>query len=216
MKYFIPLEPNNKYHIFNESVGSERLFRNDDNYAYFLKKFNEYISPIASTFSYVLIPNHFHFFIEIKSKTDLYEHYKQLEINKEKLIYKNEDELNYEEFVMQQFSNFFNCYTKSYNKRFERKGALFVDYVRRLLIKDETYSKNLVLYIHQNPILHKCCSSLENWKFSSFNSFYSNSPSKIKRETVIKWFGDLENFSQLHSIKNINFNNPTYKVLKTL
>jgi hypothetical protein len=63
MKYFIQLEPNNKYHIFNQAVGSEKLFRNDDNYIYFLKKFGQYISPIATTFCYVLIPNHFHFWV---------------------------------------------------------------------------------------------------------------------------------------------------------
>ena len=73
-----------------------------------------------------------------------------MEISKEKTIIKSEAELNYEEFVMQQFSNFFNSYTKSYNKRFNRKGALFIDYLRRTLVFDEEYLRNLVLYIHQN------------------------------------------------------------------
>jgi hypothetical protein len=205
MKYFIQLEPNNKYHIFNQAVGSEKLFRNDDNYIYFLKKFGQYISPIATTFCYVLIPNHFHFLIEIKGKNHLYEHYKQMEISKEKTNIKSEAELNYEEFVMQQFSNFFNSYTKSYNKRFNRKGALFIDYLRRTLVFHEEYLRNLVLYIHQNPIHHNCCLSLYNWKYSSYNSFFSDSPSKIERQEVVSWFGDLENFIHLHSIKNINF-----------
>lgn len=208
MKYFIPLEPNNKYHIFNQAVGSEKLFRNDENYIYFLKKFDEYISPIASTFCYSLIPNHFHFLIEIKEKSVLYNHYKQLEISKEKTTFKNEQELIYEEFVMQQFSNFFNSYTKSYNKRFNRKGALFIDYMRRTLISNEEYLRNLVLYIHQNPIHHNCSLYLDKWRYSSYNSFFSNKPSKLKREEVISWFGDLENFIHLHAIKNINFIHP--------
>lgn len=208
MKYFITLEPNNKYHIFNQAVGSEKLFRNDENYIYFLKKFDEYISPVASTFCYSLIPNHFHFLIEIKEKSVLYNHYKQLEISKEKTIFKNEQELIYEEFVMQQFSNFFNSYTKSYNKRFNRKGALFIDYMRRVLISDEEYLRNLVLYIHQNPIHHNCSLYLDKWRYSSYNSFFTDKPSKLKREEVISWFGDLENFIYLHSIKNINFIHP--------
>jgi len=206
MKYFVPLEPNNTYHIFNQAVGNEKFFRNDENYQYFLKKFGEYISPIAKIFGYVLIPNHFHFLIEIKSKDLLYNHYKQLEISKEKSNYKNENELNYTDFVMQQFSNFFNSYTKSYNKRFNRKGALFIDYLRRVLVSEEEYLKNLVLYIHQNPVHHNCCLSIEKWKYSSFNSFFSNNPSRIERNEVISWFGDLENFIQLHSLKNINSN----------
>jgi hypothetical protein len=57
---------------------------------------------------------------------------------------------------------------------------------------------------------------LDDWKYSSYNSFFSEKPSMIKREEVVSWFGDLENFVHLHSIKNINFNNQTYKVFKTL
>lgn len=186
------------------------MFRNEENYKYFLKKFNEYISPIALTFSYVLIPNHFHFLIEIKDKNQLYNHYKQLEINREKSSYKTEGDLNYEDFVMQQFSNFFNSYTKSYNKRFNRKGALFVDYMRRVLISDEEYLRNLVFYIHQNPVHHNCCSAVDEWRYTSFNSFYSSKPSRIEREEVISWFGDLENFTFMHSLKNIIFNPNLY------
>jgi len=35
------------YHIYNRANGSELLFRNDENYLYFLKKYTEYITPIA-------------------------------------------------------------------------------------------------------------------------------------------------------------------------
>jgi len=205
MKYFIPLESGKFYHIFNQAVGSEKLFRNDENYNYFLKKFNEYISPIAYTFSYVLIPNHFHFLIEIKDKELLYNHYKQIEISKEKENFLSKNELKYEDFVMQQFSNFFNSYTKSYNKRFNRKGALFIDYLRRTLISDEEYLRNIVLYIHQNPIHHKICNRLEDWKYSSYNGILSEKQTLLERGEVINWFGDLENFIFMHTTKNIEY-----------
>jgi REP element-mobilizing transposase RayT len=205
MKYFIPLEAGKFYHIFNHAVGSEKLFRNDENYNYFLKKFNEYISPIASTFSYVLIPNHFHFLIEIKDKKELYESYRILESNKEFPKVKPETELDFEKFVMQQFSNFFNCYTKSFNKKHNRKGALFIDYLRRTLISDEEYLRNMVLYIHQNPIHHKMCNKLEDWKYSSYNSILSEKLTLLEREEVINWFGDLENFIFMHTVKNIEY-----------
>jgi putative transposase len=208
MNYFIPLEPSNTYHVFNCAVGNERLFRNDENYNYFLKKFKEYISPVANVFSYALIPNHFHFLLEIKDKVELYNHYKQIEISKGKTTYSNEKELVYEDFIMQQFSNFFNSYAKSYNKRFNRKGALFIDYLRRTLISEEIYLRNCVLYIHQNPIHHNCSANLENWKYSSYLSFLSAKPSMLDREEVVSWFGDLENFVYLHTFKSINFTQP--------
>ena len=205
MKYFIPLESGKFYHIFNHAVGSEKLFRNDENYNYFLKKFIEYISPIASTFSYVLIPNHFHFLIEIKDRKELYENYRILELNKELPKVKLETELDFEKFVMQQFSNFFNCYTKSFNKKHNRKGALFIDYLRRTLISVEEYLRNMVLYIHQNPIHHKMCNKLEDWKYSSYNSILSEKLTLLERGEVINWFGDLENFIFMHTTKNIEY-----------
>ncbi len=205
MKYFIPLESGKFYHIFNQAVGSEKLFRNDENYNYFLKKFNEYITPIASTFSYVLIPNHFHFLIEIKDRKELYESYRILESKKEFPKLKPETELDFEKFVMQQFSIFFNCYTKSFNKKHNRKGALFIDYLRRTLISDQEYLRNIVLYIHQNPIHHKMCNRLEDWKYSSYNSILSEKPTLLEREEVINWFGDLENFIFMHTTKNIEY-----------
>ncbi len=208
MKYFIPLEAGKFYHIFNHAVGSEKLYRNDENYNYFLKKFNEYISPIASTFSYVLIPNHFHFLIEIKDKKELYESYRILESNKEFPKVKPETEMDFEKFVMQQFSNFFNCYTKSFNKQHNRKGALFIDYLRRTLISDEEYLRNIVTYIHQNPIHHKMCTKLEEWKYSSYNSILSEKPTLLEREEVINWFGDLENFIDMHTTRNIEYSSP--------
>lgn len=204
MKYFIPLEPENKYHIFNHAVGTENFYREDDNYKYFIKKYVEYISPIASTFSFVLMPNHFHFLIEIKSKIVIYERYVFLELSKETPLVKSKNEIDYEKFVMQQFSNFFNSYTKSYNKKYNRKGALFIDYLRRSLIIDEIYQRNLVLYIHQNPIHHKFCNKLEDWKYSSYNSILSTKSTLIQRVEVINWFYDLENFVFMHTtLKNL-------------
>ena len=143
--------------------------------------------------------------IEIKDKKELYESYRILESNKKFPKVKSETELDFEKFVMQQFSNFFNCYTKSFNKKYNRKGALFIDYLRRTLISDEEYLRNIVLYIHQNPIHHKMCNKLENWRYSSYNSLLSEKPTLLEREEVINWFGDLENFILMHTVKNIEY-----------
>ena len=117
-----------------------------------------------------------------------------------------QNEFNYEKFVMQQFSNFFNSYTKSFNKRYKRKGALFIDYLRRIEITGEEYLRNLVLYIHQNPIHHKFSKRINQWKYSSYNSIVSNKFTLLEREEVVKWFGDLENFIFMHTtLKNLDY-----------
>jgi len=63
----IPLEPDNFYHIYNHAVSKENIFRSEENFDFFLKKYHKYISPIADTFAYCLMPNHFHFAVKIKS-----------------------------------------------------------------------------------------------------------------------------------------------------
>ena len=206
MKYYIPLESDSYYHIFNRAIGNEKLFKNESNYFYFLKKFKEYINPIANVYAYVLLPNHFHFLVEIKSKEAIYVRYKELETKKEFPKNVLEKDLDYEKFVMQQFSNFFNCYTKSFNKKFNRKGALFIDYLKRTLIHNEDYLKNIIRYIHQNPIHHKYCNRLEDWKFSSYNALVSNKFTSLQREDVLNWFEGLDNFIFEHTIlKNIDY-----------
>jgi len=40
---------------------------------------------------------------------------------------------------------------------------------------------------------------LNDWKFTSFASFFTNKPSSIKREEVLEWFGDSKaNFYNFH------------------
>ena len=65
------LIPDATYHIYNRANGNERLFLTDQNYHYFLEKYSQYISPIADTFCYCLMPNHFHFLIKIESEESL-------------------------------------------------------------------------------------------------------------------------------------------------
>lgn len=206
MKYFIPLESGNFYHIFNRAIGNEKLFKEEANYIHFLKKLAVYLNPIANVYTYVLMPNHFHFLVEIKERKVLYFRYKELEIKKENLILQSEMELDFDKFVMQQFSNFFNSYSKAFNKKYNRKGALFIDYMRRTLIDSEEYLKNIVLYIHQNPIHHGLCNRLEECKYSSYNTILSNRFTFLQSEEVIKLFGDIESFIFEHTIlKNIDY-----------
>ena len=128
MDYYPSLLAGEKYHIVSRATGSEKLFTEPENYRFFLQRFDKYISPVADVFAYALLPNHFHFLVEIKP----YKILKDIHENKTKLkvaqFVTKENNIWQPEFVMQQFSNLLNSYTKSFNKRNGRKGALFMDY----------------------------------------------------------------------------------------
>jgi REP element-mobilizing transposase RayT len=62
----IPLLPGRYYHVLNRGNNRENLFIEERNYAYFLQLYGKYISPIADTFAYCLLRNHFHLLIRVK------------------------------------------------------------------------------------------------------------------------------------------------------
>jgi putative transposase len=70
-----PLQPDTYYHVYNRGINGTRLFTKKGNTDYFLEKYIKYIEPIAATYAYVLMGNHFHFLIKTKSETEILEYY---------------------------------------------------------------------------------------------------------------------------------------------
>ncbi len=198
MDYYQPLLAGEKYHIVSRATGNEKLFTEPENYRFFLQRFDKYISPVADVFAYALLPNHFHFLVQVKPYDELLELYKKKKLKPATYTPKEND--NWQpEFVMQHFSNLLNSYTKSFNKRNSRKGALFMDYLRRVQIKNDNQFFATVFYIHKNPVHHGLCKKIETWKWSSYNSICSNAPTKIERQKLINHFGTAEQFIAFHN-----------------
>jgi len=194
MDYYQPLLAGEKYHIVSRATGSEKLFTEPENYRFFLQRFDKYISAVADVFAYALLPNHFHFLVEIKPYDSLSELYK----NSKKNLEATKNDNWQPEFVMQHFSNLLNSYTKSFNIRNSRKGALFMDYLRRVQIKTDEQFFATLFYIHKNPVHHALCEKMEDWKWSSYNSILSNAPTKIERQKIIEEFGAIDEFIRFH------------------
>jgi putative transposase len=171
----IPLEPDKYYHIYNHAVVNDQLFKQTDNYFFFLKKLIQHICPIADIFAYCLMPNHFHIALRIKSKNEILEY----------LLLKNPQGFQNPEgwtceFISNklshQFGNLFNSYSKAFNKRNNRYGNLFLPNFERKLIDNNEYFKRLIHYIHFNPVHHGFVRDLRDWKYSSFESFFQKNP----------------------------------------
>lgn len=121
MRGIIPFEENRFYHIVNHAVGNEKLYRHDENYHFFLRKYAAHTQDIFETYAYCLMPNHFHLLVRVKAFEEL-----SKSENFTGDIHKS---------VMQKVSNLLNSYAKAYNKMYDRKGALFIDYTRRFLVE---------------------------------------------------------------------------------
>ena len=188
----IPLEPEKYYHIYDHSIGSDNLFRNDGNYFYFLKKYAEYLCPVFETYSYCLMPNHFHFLVKVKSEESLVKYFKS---SGSKISNQQESVYN---GLTHQVGSFLNAYTKAYNKAFDRRGSLFVQSFNRKHINDNSYFTRLIHYIHHNPVHHNFVNDASEWKHSSFHSILSNKETLLERQQVIEWFGSKNEFIEFH------------------
>jgi len=192
--YNSPLLPNTYYHIFNHATGSDCLFRQTDNYLFFLKRYSHYIFPVVRTYAYCLMPNHFHLLVQIREEDELRDYF--LRLKNPKIA--ASATVDYPVFVMQQFSNFFNSYAKAFNRRFDRKGALFLNYVRRKPVESEAYFTTLLAYIHRNPVHHGFCRHADEWSYSSLQSIVSTKTSRLERSAVLDWFGGIEPYISFH------------------
>jgi len=198
------LSPGGTYHIYNRANGSEHLFLSDENYRYFLRKYDEYVEPIADTFCYCLMPNHFHFLIRIKEEKEV----ESVILKKTRKSSKTLQGFQTLEglakwqaissYLSQQFSHFFNGYTQAFNKQQNRKGNLFMHTFKRKQITDEAYLRKLIHYIHHNPMASGLAQSLENWEYSSYKTIVSKGKTKLQREEAILFFNDIENFIYCH------------------
>jgi putative transposase len=184
------MEPRQLYHIYTHANGFENLFRTDENYRYFLKRYAHFISPVADTWVYCLMPNHFHFLVSIKTEPEI-----------ESTFGKFETFQKLEARISKQFANLFSSYTQAFNKIYNRRGSLFIPNFKREEITDDAYISNVIVYIHRNPVHHGFVKNMADWPWSSYLAMLSDKPTALKREEVLKWFGNREEFLKFHQIE---------------
>ncbi len=190
--FHIPLFPGGLYHLLNRANGDETLFREPTNFSYFLKKYQHHISPIAETLAWCLLPNHFHVLVRIKNVNTIEASFAQ---RKERPVQPTE---SLSAFIMAQFANWQNAYAKAYNKMYNRKGSVFMNYLRRVEIDKDTQLGNTVFYIHKNPVHHGFAHRVEDWYWSSYREYATGGMEIVDSREVLEWFGSKEAFIAFH------------------
>jgi putative transposase len=191
------MQPSTYYHIYNHANGFENLFQSDENYRFFLAKWGKYIAPVADTYAYCLMPNHFHALIRIKDEEKL------------KVTFRIADLTGFQNLsglISKQFSNLFNSYAKAYNKQYNRRGSLFNRPFKAKQITSDTYLTRVIFYIHHNPLHHGFTKHIADWPHSSYHAVVSDKPTHIKRKEVQNWFGSKRDLEKFHhqAIKDLD------------
>ena len=147
------------FHIYNRSNDPLLLFREDNDYIWFLNKFKEKIKIYPATvFSYCLMPNHFHFLIRQDSMKPIY----------------------------RIFNDSLSSYVRHYNSKYRRKGSLMEGHLQHINVKQDKYMVYLCQYIHFNPKKAGIIESLEDWKFSNYLEWVGNRKEELFNNELLQ------------------------------
>jgi REP element-mobilizing transposase RayT len=175
----VPLQLGCYYHIYNRGNNRENLFLEERNYRHFLKLYARYVAPVADTYAYCLLKNHFHVLVRIKDVAEQGQPGKLLNPS-------------------QQFGHLFNAYSKAINKAYRRTGSLFEHPFERIKVTSEPYLFRLVTYIHHNPQTHGLIADFRDWPYSSYHALRSTRPTDLRRDEVLAWFGGPAQLAAAH------------------
>lgn len=141
MRRKVVFEKGEYYHIYNRGANRDTIFRQPENYLFFLERVNKYIkSHDIRVIAYCLMPNHYHFLLRQNQETGI------------------------SAFIQA----IFNSYSKAFNKMYNRTGTLFQGRFQSVHIEKENYLIHLCRYIHRNPIEANLVTHLEEWPYSNY------------------------------------------------
>lgn len=157
--------PDTLYHIYNRGTAKGKIFLDKEDHGLFLSRLREYLYPeeidtaaLAKQRLYVraqlprgafdlacycLMPNHFHFLLR-----------QNTELSASKLI-----------------SKLCTSYSKVFNNKYDRVGALFQDQFKAVPITSNEQMLWVSAYIHQNPLKAGLIHKLEAYPYSSYPDF---------------------------------------------
>ncbi len=183
-----PLHYGQYYHIYNRGNNRANIFIEERNYRYFLKLYVNHVEPVADTYAYCLLRNHFHLLVRIKTVA---EQEQTLRVSETLRVFKPLR-------PSQQFGNLFNAYAKAIDKAYERTGSLFQNPFGRIAVTSDAHFTRLITYIHHNPQKHGFVTDFGDWPYSSYHAILSNKPTRIKQDTVLEWFAGSDAFRSSH------------------
>lgn len=176
--------PQSYYHIYARGINKQDIFLDKYDYGYFTKLLRRYLSKNKLTningmpypyygdelelVVFCLMPNHFHF-----------------------LVYQQESE------SMSKFMrSLMTSYSRYFNKKYKRTGALFESRYKASRISNESYLQHISRYIHLNPRYWR------RYQYSSLPYFLGEQPGQqwLKPVRVMQLFGSAGEY--LEFLKN--------------
>jgi putative transposase len=173
------------YHIYARGENREKVFFDERIYPFFLRLCARYIEPVADTYAYCLLPDHFHFLVRIRTGEEILRVSETLGVS----------------WVLEpnhQFGNLLNAYADVVNKALKRTGSLFQEPFGRAQVTSDVHLVHLIAYIHQNPGKHGLVEDFRDWPHTSYHALLAEEPTHLRRQEVLAWFDGPAAFQQFH------------------
>lgn len=195
------------YHIYNQGNNRQPIFFDWENYLFFLQKMRKYLLPYCDMVAYCLMPNHFHWMVEVK----------------EVAIELNSDSLSQRETItkppkVRTFNDsiglLIRSYTQAINKQQNSTGSLFRPHTKAECLTqpdgitpsfyntgfgtqinthcpEDEYAQVCFDYIHQNPVRARLVANTEDWEYSSFRDYCGMRNGSLINKNAAKKYGIL-------------------------
>ncbi len=151
------LSDGNVFHVYSRGNQQKTIFFSEANYLYFLRKMEKELLPHANLLAYCLMPNHFHWLVQIKS------------------VHPNVGEDNKHAAGFSKATGILlRSYTRAIQKQEEFTGSLFQQNAKSKLLDSRDDILTCMNYIHNNPVKAKLASETSGWTFSSAKEYISN------------------------------------------
>lgn len=141
----MPYTAGEVYHLYNQSNSYVRIFREAENYRFFLDKVRTHLLPVADVLCYCLMPDHFHLLIHVKAEGAA----------PSASIKPQSDPragAQYQTAVSHAIRILLSSYTRAYNRRYKNRGTLFRSRTNAKPVDTPAYRLRCFGYIHRNPV----------------------------------------------------------------
>ncbi len=191
------------YHVFARTNNREPMFASDENYRFFLRRYADFILPVAKTYAYALLENHVHFLIKMREEEVLQAFCETVSQERDARSDARSDtfqkSVTSETLGSYQFQRLFTSYAKAFNKQQGRYGNLIQRPFKRKAVADDSHFFQLIYYIHNNARKHGYTTDFRTYKWSSYLAFLSDEPTKLERDEMLELFGGREHFIAFHA-----------------
>ncbi|MGG9961682.1 transposase [Ferruginibacter sp. SUN106] len=204
-----PFVAGNHYHLVFKSIDGVLLFREENDYAIFLERFQQFTAIAFTNWAYCQLSNHVHFIIKVKPLENIIKAISKTDQTKQTVAMKKlltlQDNLEaLDAMIERQVNSFMVSYANYTKNKYLHDGGLFQKPFKRIAIDTDTHLQMAIIYVHANIIKHKVFDNHKEYLHSSYNAISINNNFYCASAAVLQFFGGVEKFIRSHE-EQINY-----------